>query len=147
MPESQQSKINQLESLQSKEQQDEYALQSQLALVRDARQEVENSLAKLTSVADALRDQARRTRSDGAVSWVTFANGHLRFAGASQQGLKRTCQGMDRLLDRVKAEKEDQERRDQDERKWEKARNTQKQIDRMILPTDDAFDELYGNVV
>lgn len=113
--------------------------------IKEARKDVESALTKLTYLSDEMRSRARRSPETSS-SLVVFANAHLRFASAATQGMRRTS-SMDRVLDRAKAEKEENQRREAQERQWAESRRAQKQVERMILPTDDAFDELYGEVV
>lgn len=121
-----------------------------LGEIREARKEVEAALSKLTSLSDDLRTRSRRIPTDAASSLVVFANAHLRFAGAATQGMKRTS-AMDRILDRAEAQKAEAKRREEQIARWAEARKiareTEKKVQKLILPPDDAFDELYSEVV
>lgn len=138
---------NPLEVLRRRaEEANEHEVELLVGQIRQAREEVSASLAKLAHLADEMRSHARRSPGEGASSLVTFATAHARFAGAARQGMTRTAT-MDRILEKAKAEKVEAERREIQERKWADARRAQKQVERLVLPTDDAFDELYGEVV
>ena len=147
MPETQPSRISQLEALRQRaEEANEREVETLIGQIKEARQEVETALSRLTYLSDEMRSRARRSPADGSSSLVVFANAHLRFAGAASQGMKRTA-SMDRVLERAKAEKEEAHRRESQERQWAEARRAQKQVEKLVLPTDDAFDELYVEVV
>lgn len=146
MPEVQPTQVNPLEALRKRaEEANGREVETLIEQIKEARREVEAGLAKLTHLADEMRGRARRT-PESSPSLVVFANAHLRFAGAATQGMKRTA-SMDRVIDRAKAEKEESERRDAQERKWAATRKAQKQVERLVLPADDGFEELYGEVV
>lgn len=146
MPEVQPTQVNPLEALRKRaEEANSRDVETLIEQIKEARRDVESSLAKLTHLADEMRSRARRN-PESSSSLVVFANAHLRFAMAASQGMKRTS-SMDRVIDRAKAEKEEIQRRDAQDRKWSASRKAQKQVERAILPTDDAFDELYGEVV
>jgi hypothetical protein len=138
--------VDPLEALRKRaEEANNREVESLIGRIKEARQEVETALTRLTYLSDELRSRARRAPENSS-SLVVYANAHVRFAGAASQGMRRTA-SMDRLLDRAKAEKEETQRREALERKWAESRRVQKQVDRLILPTDDAFSELYGEVV
>jgi hypothetical protein len=147
MPEVRNPNINPLEALRRRsEEATEREVEGLITRIKEAREEVNAALAKLAYLSDEMRSRARRTPGDGTSSLVTFANAHARFAGAAKQGMSRTA-SMDRIIEKAKAEKEEATRRDIQERKWAEARRAQKQVDRLVLPTDDAFDEVFGEVV
>lgn len=136
-----------LEALRRRaEEANEREVETLITQIKEARQEVSAALSKLVSLSDDMRQRARRSPGEGSSSLVTFANAHLRFAGAARQGMTRTA-SMDRVLERAKVEKEEAQRREIQERQWAEARKAQKQVERLVLPTDDAFEELYGEVV
>jgi hypothetical protein len=146
MPESQPTQVNPLEALRRRaEEANSREVETLVEQIKEARREVEASLAKLTHLAEEMRGRARRS-PDSSSGLVVFANAHLRFAGAASQGMRRTA-SMDRVLDRAKAEKEELQQREAQDRKWAEARQARKQVERLVLPTDDGFDELYGEVV
>lgn len=146
MPEVQPTQVNPLEALRKRaEEANGREVETLIEQIKEARRDVEASLAKLTHLADEMRGRARRS-PESSPSLVVFANAHLRFAGAATQGMRRTA-SMDRVIDRAKAEKEELQRREAQERKWAEARQARKKVERMVLPTDDAFEELYGEVV
>lgn len=147
MPETQPSRESQLEILhQRAAEANEREVEALIGRIKEARQEVETSLTKLVALSEEMRARARRTPAEGSSSLVVFANAHLRFAGAARQGVTRTA-SMDRVLERAKSEKEELQRREAYERQRAEARKAQKQVERLVLPTDDAFEELYGEVV
>ena len=151
MPNPVQTSQAQLEMLRQRaEEANDRELETLIGQIKEARQEVSTALSKLVGLADDMRNRARRSPGQGSSSMVTFASAHLRFAGAARQGMTRTA-SMDRVLERAKTEKEEAKRREAQEHLWAEARKArnqaQKQVDRLVLPTDDAFDELYGEVV
>jgi hypothetical protein len=146
MPEIHPTQIDPLEALRKRaEEANSREVEALIGRIKEARQEVETALMRLTHLSDELRSRARRSPENSS-GLVVFANAHVRFAGAATQGMKRTA-SMDRMLERAKAEKEETQRREAQERAWAESRRVQKQVDRLVLPTDDAFDELYGEVV
>ena len=126
---------------------DDQELDAHLGLLKEARQEAEDSLTKLARLAEELKTLARRSLGEEAGKLTLYANAHLRFSGAATQGLKRAA-SMDWMLERAKTEREDAKRREESERQRDaerlKAREMRQSIERMILPPSDAFDELYG---
>jgi len=54
---------------------------------------------------------------------------------------------MDRVLDRAKVEQEEARRQKERERLWAASREAGKAVEQLTLPTGDAFDELYSEVV
>lgn len=147
MPELEASKLEQLEDLRKRsEEANERETEALIEEVKKLRQESETTLAKLAAAAEALRAKSRRIQNASSSSLVIFATAHLRFAGAAIQGMKRTT-SMDRMIDRAKANKEEEARREEQERRWAEERAAKKKIQEMVAPSDDAFDELYGEVV
>jgi flagellar biosynthesis chaperone FliJ len=137
---------NPLEALRQRaEEANSREVETLIQQIKEARRDVEASLTKLTHLAEEMRGRARRSPETSS-SLVTFATAHLRFAGAATQGMRRTA-SMDKFLDRAKAEKEETQRRETQERKWAEAYRARKQVERLVIPTADAFDELYGEVV
>jgi hypothetical protein len=118
-------------------------------LVRDiqaAREEITSNIDRLYRLAIELRTMSRRSLDEGAQSYIMFANAHMRLAGALNQGVKRTG-STDRVLKIGQAEREDARRRDEALRQKTEARENRKAIDKLMLTSDDAFDEIYGDVV
>jgi hypothetical protein len=140
-------RIRRLEELRrGAEETNEREVKSLVAQIQEVRREVEASLSKLSSLSDDLRTRSRRVPNESSNSLVVFANAHLRFAGAASQGMRRTA-SLDRLLDKAQADKLENERRQLQERQWAASREARKSVERLILPTSDPFDELYGEVV
>ena len=147
MPTAQQSKFDELEALRKRaEEVNEQEVQTLIEQIKAARQEIENSLSRLIGLSDDLRTRSRRIPNASSSSHVIFATAHLRFAGAATQGMKRTA-AMDRMIDRAKADLEEAARREEQEAKWMAERAARKKVEKLTLPTDDAFDEVYAEVV
>jgi hypothetical protein len=139
--------LQQLEALRQRtEEANEKEVQSLISQIKESRQEIETNLAKLGGLADELRTRSRRIANDSSASHVIFATAHLRFAGAAAQGIKRTV-AMDRMLDRAQAGIEEARRREEQETRWRAERAARKKVEELVQPNEDAFDELYGEVV
>jgi len=118
-------------------------------LVRDiqaVREDLTSNIDRLYRLAIELRTLTRRSLDEGAQSYIMFANAHMRLAGALGQGVKRTG-STDRVLKIGQAEREDARRRDEVQRQKAEDRERRKVIDKLVLTSDDAFDEIYGDVV
>lgn len=149
MPESRLSRVEQLEALRRKAEEDnDREVGSLVEKIKESRREVETALSRLAELAEEMRGRSRRVPSEASSSLTVFATAHLRFASAVSQGLKRTA-SMDRVLDRAKADQEEAKRREALEKQWADRRQARKDVERLILPVsdDDAFDGLYGEIV
>lgn len=118
-------------------------------LVRDiqaAREDLTSAIDRLYRLAVELRTLTRRSLDEGAQSYIMFANAHMRLAGALNQGVKRTG-STDRILKIGQTEREDARRREESLRQRAEVKEHQKAIDKLVLTSDDAFDEIYGEIV
>lgn len=111
-----------------------------------ARAEAELAASKLQTVADEMRVFSRRTPEEGDSAYVVYATSHLRFAGAILQSAKRTS-SMDRLLQTARQEQEEVRLREADQMKKREARDTRRRFQKLEIPTDHDFEELYGEIV
>lgn len=116
--------------------------------VKKAREEVEAAVAKLQQASSDLRNFARRNPEESATSYLVFANAHLRVTGAFTSGLRRTA-SIDRVLNRAQAAEQAQRRRAEDEQRRLEARNHEREVRRLTLPTTDhdALAEVYGEML
>lgn len=114
--------------------------------IRAAREDLTSNIDRLYRLAVELRTLTRRSLDEGAQSYIMFANAHMRLAGALGQGVKRTG-STDRILKIGQTEREDARRREEVLRQRSDAKEHQKAIDKLMLTSDDAFDEVYGEVV
>lgn len=123
-----------------------------ISKVREAKDEARNKLLTLGACAEELRQRVRRNPTDMSGPIGMFAMVHMRFANAAVQGIQRTS-GVNRLVERAKAEHEDLVRVEEDRLKRDIARKArekaQKQVESLTFPAvgeEDALDELYGEV-
>lgn len=119
--------------------------------IRNVRTEVEAATAKLQELSSALRTKSRRGSLEGAAGYTMFSNAHLRLAGALAQAIRRTAP-MDRFLKAAAAEREEAKQQAAREQERRAAREKQKQeraeaSESRLPPTDNSFDELYGDLV
>lgn len=115
-----------------------------VAQVKKAREDIESSLNQLKELSLALRSRCRRNLGDETMAgYLVWANAHLRVTGALSNGLRRTS-SMDRVLKISQADREETERRTQEEAHRLETRNHQRVVDKLMLPSTDDFDELYG---
>lgn len=135
-----------MEQRRGVEQNNEREIAGLVAQMKEAQQEVDTALSKLAYLSGELRGRAQRYPTESSRSYLVYANAHLRFAGAATQGMKRTA-ATSRLLDRAKAEQEEQKRREQLDKERQEAREKKAEIQRLSTPTEDAFSELYSEVV
>ncbi len=143
--------LNQLEQMRiSREETNSREIEGLIVQMKEAQQEVDTALSKLVYLSGELRGKAQRHPTESSHSYLIYANAHLRFAGAAVQGMKRTA-ATSRILDRAKAEQEDQKRRKRQDQERAEAREKQeekqKELRRLAAPTDDDFSQLYGEVV
>jgi len=118
-----------------------------IAQIQGVRKDVEASVTRLQDLCQQLRVEVRQlSGDDGAHHYLVFTNAHLRLAGALSQGLRRTS-SVDRLLTAAKAEQEETQRRDDRERQYRESRDRERALDRLQLPQDDDFEDLYGEVM
>ncbi len=127
-------------------QQREKAADEAIVQIQKVRGDIEASVAKLHELSTDLRTKARRTLDASSSGYVVFANAHLRFAGMIAQGLRRSG-SMDRILVATQREQEESRRREEAERLDREARENNRLVEQLSLPTSDDFDELYGEVL
>ncbi len=118
--------------------------------IREAKSEAMEKLLALGTCAEALRQHVRRNPTDMSSALIMFATAHMRIAGASIQGIRRTGP-IDRVVDRAKSDRIEDIRLEEERLKRENSRKArekaQQQVDRLTFPVDnDAIDELYGEV-
>lgn len=139
--------LNQLEQMRiSREETNSREIEGLITQMKEAQQEVDTALSKLAYLSGELRGRAQRHPTESSHSYLVYANAHLRFAGAATQGMKRTA-ATSRILDRAKAEQEEQKRRKQLDLERAEAREKQEELRRLAAPTEDDFSQLYGEVV
>lgn len=115
--------------------------------IKKAREDLEADLGKLQELSMDLRARCRRNLGDEVTGrYLTWVNAHLRITGALSNGLRRTA-SMDRVLDRAQADLEEARRRAQEEARRLEARDHQRHVNKLILPTSDDFDEVFGDLV
>lgn len=123
----------------------EQEVQAAVQEIQKAREEVEQAVQRLTAASDRLRTHVRRFRDPSSTSYTMYANSHIRLAGALNQGMKRAG-SMDRMLDRAASEREVVAEREQQRRLEEERRASQRELEQSLLPTNDDFAEVYGDV-
>ena len=126
--------------------QQEQQLDALVVQIKEARGEMETVVTRLAQLTDQLRQHVRRNPTDSTSRYLVFATAHQRFAGALGAGLRRTA-SMDRLLDRAKEEQREAREREAERERRQETRDHQRLVDRLTLPTDDDFWEVYGDVV
>ncbi len=115
--------------------------------IQSVREEILTKVRKLHELSVDLRTKSRRFLADeGSNSYVMFANAHLRLAGALHQGLRRTG-STDRVLKIGQEEREEALRREAENLRRQEFYNRQKAANDLILTSDNAFEELYGDIV
>lgn len=107
---------------------------------------MDDGIAKLQEASLELRSVCRRNYDEASSSYLIFANSHIRLAGALSQGIRRTA-SMDRVLANAAREREDAKVREEEFRRQQQVRDHQKLVQKLQLPTEDAFDELFGEIV
>lgn len=114
--------------------------------IHTVRRELDEKVARLQETASELRSVCRRNFDEASSSYLIFANSHLRLAGALSQGIKRTA-SMDRVLVNANREREDAKVREAEFKRQQAVRAHGKLVEKLQLPTDDGFDELFGEIV
>jgi len=133
-------------ALESRQQREE-AAEDLVRRIQEAREDLNTRSTHLAALSDELRTMARRSLDEGSNGYIMFANAHLRLAGAFTQGLRRTVGSTDRVLKRSQTDKEEAARREEATRQRRESRDHRKAVNKLTLPTDDAFEELYGEFV
>jgi len=114
------------------------------------RQGIDEQVAQLLEASSELRTVCRRNYDEASSSYLVFANSHLRLAGALSQGIRRTG-SMDRFLQKAAHEREEakllEEKLRQQREAREQARMQAEAVQQLQLPTEDDFDELYGEIL
>jgi hypothetical protein len=121
-------------------------IEAVVAEIQKLRQDADGVALKLTERSEHLRKLARTSLDEGASNYLVFANAHLRLAGALAQGFRRTVP-MDRLLQAAEDQRLDAERREMQAAERQLAREKAHETNRLTIPQDDDFDELYGDIV
>lgn len=115
--------------------------------IKQAREDLEGDLEKLQALSLELRARCRRNLGEEVTGrYLTWVNAHLRITGALTNGLRRTA-SMDRVLNQAQADLEEARRRAQEEARRLEARDHQRHVNQLILPTTDDFDEVFGDLV
>jgi chromosome segregation ATPase len=117
--------------------------------VKEARGAVEEANQRLNRVATKLRQATRRGESDDTTAQLmVFANAHIRLTGSLASGLRRASV-VDRLLNNAETERrERQEAAEREAERQEREERRQQAKPQLSLPEpEDAFDELYGEIV
>jgi len=127
-------------------QQRDKTAQATITQIQKIRGEIETSVARLHELSLELRTSARRTLDASSSSHIVYANAHLRVVGALTQGLRRTA-SMDRVLLIGQREQEDARRREEEARQDREVREHDRLVDQLSLPSEDDFEELYGEVL
>lgn len=118
-----------------------------VAQIVKARQDAEDAATKLYEAATELRTWSRKAIADeSSGAYTAFANAHMRLAGAVLQSSKRTAP-MDRLLNNAKREQQEARILEEARQKQQDVRAHQKYVQKLTLPSDDAFDDLYGEIL
>jgi len=130
---------------ESRDQRDKTA-QATITQMQRIRGDIEASVAKLHELSLELRTTSRRTLDASSSSYIVYANAHLRVVGALTQGLRRTA-SMDRVLVIGQREQEDARRRDEEARQDREVREHDHLVNQLSLPSEDDFEELYGEVL
>ena len=127
-------------------QQRDKTAQATILQMQMIRGDIEAKVSKLHELSLELRTTARRTLDASSNGFILYANAHLRVVGALTQGIRRTA-SMDRVLVIGQRDQEDARRRDEEERQDREVREHGRMIDQLSLPTEDDFEELYGEVL
>jgi hypothetical protein len=135
--------LNRLASIRLPEEASRDAAEKLVAEIQEARKEIIAQIDQLYRMSAELRTISRREPHSQA--YVAFANAHLRLAGALNQGIRRT-RSTDRLLKIGQAEREETRRQEERAHQRKRAKEQQKAVDKLVLTTDDDFDEIYGEV-
>lgn len=124
----------------------EVELDAQVASIEKAREDLDHKLQDYLRLCDQLRQSSRRVAVDeSSTRYRTYATLQLRMGGAITQALKR-AEGGDRILNAAKARQEEDDRREEQQRVHQAARVAQRQVEQSLLPTNDDFESLYGDV-
>lgn len=121
-------------------------VQALVERIHNTRQTLEASIAQLQDASLELRSVCRRNYDEASSSYLVFANSHLRLAGALTQGIRRTA-SMDRVLVNAAREREDAKLRQEEFQRQQEVRAHAKLVQKLQLPTEDDFEELYGEIV
>lgn len=116
--------------------------------IQDTREEILAKVSHLHALSTELHGNSRRFMADeGSGDYILFAVAHIRLAGALHQGLRRTA-STDRILRARQNDQQEETRiREEADRRAKEFRETRKAVQKLTLTSDDAFDELYGDVV
>lgn len=114
--------------------------------IHKARSTMEVSVKELQEASEELRSVCRRNYDEASSSYLVFANSHIRLAGALLQGVRRTA-SMDRVLTNAAQEREEAKAREEAYKRQQEVREHGKLVAKLQLPTDDAFEELFGEIV
>lgn len=131
---------------EARRQRREETIQALVDRIHKAREAIEQDVAHLQDACLELRTVVRRNYDEASSSYLVFANAHLRLAGALVQGVRRTA-SMDRMLNRAQEEREEARRREMEHRRAQEVRDHARHVQKLQLPTEDAFDEVYGEVM
>ena len=122
-----------------------------VAEIRQLRKDADDLVLSLVTKSEQLRKLARTNPDEGASHYLVFANAHLRVAGALGQGFRRTA-SMDRVLATAEEERQQAQQREAEREAHrqadERARQNSRELERhLTIPQEDAFDELYGDIL
>lgn len=123
------------------DQRHEQEAQRILQSMEDLRTDIEQKVGQMADLSMKLRSHALRRRNDLTSGYLAYSNAYARICGALGQGLRRTA-SVGRVLEAAKASQEEN-------RRWEERHESrgQRAIEKLSLPTNDDFDQVYGDSV
>lgn len=121
-----------------------------VATIHKARGDIEAAVTRLQTAGLELRSLTRRNFDEDSSSMLVFTNAQLRLAGAMNQAIQRTA-SMDRVLVRAAKDREEARAREAEFTRRREALAKEKEHQRMLAemqtPTEDDFDDLYGEIL
>lgn len=134
------------EKADSARQERDQILDAAVDQLKRARKDAEDAVARLAEKASALRELSRRSPDDASRSYTAYANAHIRTAGAILQGTKKAA-SLDRLVVQAKEQQEQIRALEERQRRQREVQAHATYIRRLELPADDAFEEIYGEIL
>lgn len=134
------------EKADSARQAQETALDMAVEQLKKARKDAEEAVSRLAEKASALRDLSRRNPDEASRSLTAYANAHIRTAGAILQGTRKAST-LDRLVVQAKEEQKQSQALEAQRRRQREVQSHATYIRRLELPADDAFEEIYGEIL
>lgn len=122
-------------------------VEAHVEAIRTARSDLEAKLIELQGHCERLHRATRLARGDGGedARYRLYHAAQTRMVGAMSHAIKR-AQGTDRLLEASRAEQQERERQEREDKTRAHVKAAVREVFNLQLPKEDDFEQLFGEV-